>query len=218
MDVPGGQGAGVEVGVDQAFGAQVRLAPGAAAGLGPEERRRSFLCPARGETSAADAMFPEDLADQRVLAHGAQLCALPGDRERSALHERAGGTADAIELAAALDYLCPGIVAGRCGRTPGAGAAVPVQRGDPGGQGVHRAQLRAVLAARDALRAEAGRLATEITAQRELLVAREHELRQQRDDLRTLRADLRERLTTEPRQASAPSAEPAEPGHADPIA
>ncbi|MFI7705463.1 hypothetical protein [Nonomuraea sp. NPDC049480] len=86
-----------------------RLRP--AAGLGFEERRRSFLCLARGETFAADRMFPEDLADQRVLAYGAQLCALPGDQERNALHERAGGTGDAIELAAALEYLCPGIVA-----------------------------------------------------------------------------------------------------------
>ncbi|MFC7582342.1 hypothetical protein ACFQYP_00010 [Nonomuraea antimicrobica] len=66
---------------------------------------------ARDETFAADSMFPEDLADQRVLAYGSQLRALPGDRERNALHERAGGTADTIELAAALEYLCPGIVA-----------------------------------------------------------------------------------------------------------
>ncbi|MFD0474119.1 hypothetical protein ACFQ0B_42150 [Nonomuraea thailandensis] len=86
-----------------------RLRP--AAGLGPEERRRSFLCLARGGTFAAATMFPEDLADQRVLAYGTELCALPGDRERHALHERAGGTADSIELAAALEYLCPGIVA-----------------------------------------------------------------------------------------------------------
>lgn len=92
-------------------GCRARLRP--AAGLGPEERRRSFLCLARGETFAADAMFPEDLADQRILTYGAQLCALPGDQERHALHERAGGTADAIELAAALEYLCPGIVAGQ---------------------------------------------------------------------------------------------------------
>ncbi|MFC7593435.1 hypothetical protein ACFQYP_64315 [Nonomuraea antimicrobica] len=90
-------------------GCRDRLQP--AAGLGPEERRRSFLCVARDETFAADSMFPEDLADQRVLAYGSQLCALPGDRERNALHERAGGTADTIELAAALEYLCPGIVA-----------------------------------------------------------------------------------------------------------
>ncbi|MEV4017336.1 hypothetical protein AB0J35_43270 [Nonomuraea angiospora] len=90
-------------------GCRDRLRP--ATGLGPEERRRSFLCLARGETFAADTMFPEDLADQRILAYGAQLCALPGDRERHALHERAGGTADTIELAAALEYLCPGIVA-----------------------------------------------------------------------------------------------------------
>ncbi|MER7209213.1 hypothetical protein ABT340_19300 [Streptosporangium sp. NPDC000239] len=90
-------------------GCRDRLRPATA--LGPEERRRSFLCLARSETFAANAMFPERLADQRVLAHGAQLCALPGDRERNALHERAGGTADAIELAAALEYLCPGIVA-----------------------------------------------------------------------------------------------------------
>ncbi|MBB5783405.1 hypothetical protein [Nonomuraea jabiensis] len=86
-----------------------RLRP--ASGLGSEERRRSFLCLARGETFAADTMFPEDLADQRILAYGAQLCALPGDLERHALHKRAGGTADTIELAAALEYLCPGIVA-----------------------------------------------------------------------------------------------------------
>ncbi|MCF6469386.1 hypothetical protein FAF44_13430 [Nonomuraea sp. MG754425] len=84
---------------------------GPAAGRGPEERRRSFLCLARGTTFAADAMFPENLADQRILAYGGQLCALPGDRERQALYERAGGTADVIELVAALDYLCPGIVA-----------------------------------------------------------------------------------------------------------
>ncbi|MEU9836296.1 hypothetical protein AB0D67_32575 [Streptosporangium sp. NPDC048047] len=90
-------------------GCRDRLRP--ATGLGPEERRRSFLCLARGRTFAAEAMFPEDWADQRVLAYGARLCALPGDRERSALHERTGGTADAIELAAALEYLCPGIVA-----------------------------------------------------------------------------------------------------------
>ncbi len=90
-------------------GCRDRLRP--AAGLGPEERRRSFLCLARGETLAADAMFPEDLADQRILIHGAQLCALPGDQGRNALHSRAGGTADTIELAAALEYVCPGIVA-----------------------------------------------------------------------------------------------------------
>ncbi|MFF4414425.1 hypothetical protein ACFYY8_18005 [Streptosporangium sp. NPDC001559] len=90
-------------------GCRDRLRP--ATGLGLEERRRSFLCLARSETFAADAMFPERLADQRVLAYGARLCALPGDRERNALHERVGGTADAIELAAALEYLCPGIVA-----------------------------------------------------------------------------------------------------------
>ncbi|MGW6500663.1 hypothetical protein [Nonomuraea angiospora] len=90
-------------------GCRDRLRP--AAGLGPEERRRSFLCLARGQTFAAATMFPEDLADQRILAYGTQLCALPGDRERHALQKRAGGTADSIELAAALEYLCPGIVA-----------------------------------------------------------------------------------------------------------
>ncbi|WP_344484963.1 hypothetical protein [Nonomuraea monospora] len=90
-------------------GCRDRLRP--AAGLGLAERRRSFLCVARGETFAADAMFPADLPDQRVLAYGTELCALPAERERNALHERAGGTADTIELAAALEYLCPGIVA-----------------------------------------------------------------------------------------------------------
>ncbi|QFY09721.1 hypothetical protein GBF35_26465 [Nonomuraea phyllanthi] len=90
-------------------GCRGRLGP--AAGLGPEERRRSFLCLARGETFAGGAMFSEDLADQRILAYGAQLCALPGARERLVLHERAGGAGDTIELAAALEYLCPGIVA-----------------------------------------------------------------------------------------------------------
>ncbi|GAA3577310.1 hypothetical protein GCM10022419_068160 [Nonomuraea rosea] len=90
---------------------RLRPATGLGPGLGPAERRRSFLCLARGETFAADSMFPEDLADQRVLAYGAQLCALPGEQERHALHKRAGGTGDTIELTAALEYLCPGIVA-----------------------------------------------------------------------------------------------------------
>ncbi|MFI6920923.1 hypothetical protein ACIBIZ_13295 [Nonomuraea spiralis] len=90
-------------------GCRDRLRP--ATGLGPGERRRSFLCLARNETFAAGTMFPERLADQRVLAYGAQLCALPGDRERRTLHERAGGMGDVIELTAALEYLCPGIVA-----------------------------------------------------------------------------------------------------------
>ncbi|MFI6180037.1 hypothetical protein ACIA8R_31160 [Nonomuraea sp. NPDC051191] len=90
-------------------GCRGRLRPAAA--LGAEERRRSFLCLARGETFAAAAMFPEDLPDQRVLAHGARLCALPDVQERHALHRRTGGTADSVELAAALEYLCPGIVA-----------------------------------------------------------------------------------------------------------
>jgi hypothetical protein len=90
-------------------GCRDRLRP--PAGLGSEERRRSFLCLARGSTFAADTMFPEDVADQRILAYGSQACAVTGDRERQELHERTGGTADAIELATALEYLCPGIVA-----------------------------------------------------------------------------------------------------------
>ncbi|YCK37782.1 hypothetical protein ACNF49_28125 [Actinomadura sp. ATCC 39365] len=90
-------------------GCRGRLRP--AAGLGPQEQRRSFLCLARSETFAAGTMFPGRLADQRVLAYGGQLCALRGDQERLALHERAGGMGDSIELAAALEYLCPGIVA-----------------------------------------------------------------------------------------------------------
>ncbi|MEV4309203.1 hypothetical protein [Nonomuraea sp. NPDC049624] len=90
-------------------GCRDRLRP--ATGLGPEERRRSFLCLARSDTFAAGTMFPGRLPDQRVLAYGGQLCALPGDQERLALHGRAGGMGDAIELAAALEYLCPGIVA-----------------------------------------------------------------------------------------------------------
>ncbi|MFF4196751.1 hypothetical protein [Nonomuraea sp. NPDC001831] len=90
-------------------GCRDRLRP--ATGLDAEERRRSFLCLARSDTFAAGTMFPGRLPDQRVLAYGGQLCALPGDQERLALHGRAGGMGDAIELAAALEYLCPGIVA-----------------------------------------------------------------------------------------------------------
>ncbi|MCK2215426.1 hypothetical protein MF672_016750 [Actinomadura sp. ATCC 31491] len=92
-------------------GCRDRLRP--AAGLGVEERRRSFLCLARGETFTTAPLFPEDLPDQRVLARGEELCALPGDRERDARHRRAGGSGDTAELAAALDHLCPGLEARR---------------------------------------------------------------------------------------------------------
>ncbi|MER7619789.1 hypothetical protein, partial [Nonomuraea wenchangensis] len=90
-------------------GCAYRIRPAAAGG--PEERRRSFLCLARQETFAGGTMFPEDLPDQRILARAEKLCAQAGDSERMALHRRDGGGADSVELAQALEYLCPGIVA-----------------------------------------------------------------------------------------------------------
>ncbi|MED7924210.1 hypothetical protein SMD20_08200 [Nonomuraea sp. LP-02] len=89
-------------------GCRDRIRPVAAAG--PEERREAFLCLARHDTFAGGTMFPEDLPDQRILARAEKLCAQAGDSERMALYQR-DGRADAVELAQALEYLCPGIVA-----------------------------------------------------------------------------------------------------------
>ncbi|MFG1873918.1 hypothetical protein ACGFIV_03665 [Sphaerisporangium sp. NPDC049003] len=76
-----------------------------------EDRRRAFLCVARDDTERGTPIFPKDLADQRVLVYGEELCAVPGVKERQALLLRAGGSADAAELGGALEFLCPGIVA-----------------------------------------------------------------------------------------------------------
>ncbi|MFI6908068.1 hypothetical protein ACIBKY_42875 [Nonomuraea sp. NPDC050394] len=74
--------------------------------------RDAFLCLARSEENAVRApMFPEDQPDQRVLAHGADLCALPTAKERGDHLEAVGGSAEPPELAAALEFLCPGILA-----------------------------------------------------------------------------------------------------------
>ncbi|MCG5215795.1 DUF3488 domain-containing protein [Streptosporangium sp. KLBMP 9127] len=77
----------------------------------PEDRRQAFLCLARDYTHAGMAMFPEDLPDQRVMAYGEELCAVPGVEERQELLRRAGGSAEAGELSGALEFLCPGVAA-----------------------------------------------------------------------------------------------------------
>ncbi|OUC96488.1 hypothetical protein CA984_14840 [Streptosporangium minutum] len=77
----------------------------------PRDRRQAFLCLARSGTPAGTPMFPEDLPDQRILAHGRELCTLPGAEERQALLRRMGGAADAAELGDALEFLCPGVIA-----------------------------------------------------------------------------------------------------------
>ncbi|MER5321240.1 hypothetical protein [Streptosporangium roseum] len=77
----------------------------------PQDRWRAFLCLARDETSSGKPMFPEDLSDQRVLAYGKELCAVPGVEGRQELLRRAGGSAGTAELGDALEFLCPGVVA-----------------------------------------------------------------------------------------------------------
>ncbi|MFI6297802.1 hypothetical protein ACIBEJ_39850 [Nonomuraea sp. NPDC050790] len=74
--------------------------------------RDAFLCLARSEENAVRApMFPTDQPDQRVLAHGADLCALPTADERQARLDAVGGSAEPQALATALEFLCPGILA-----------------------------------------------------------------------------------------------------------
>ncbi|WP_089207269.1 hypothetical protein [Streptosporangium subroseum] len=77
----------------------------------PEDRQQAFLCLARDGTYTGTPMFPENLPDQRLLAYGEELCAVPGVEERRALLGRAGGSADVAELGDALEFLCPGVVA-----------------------------------------------------------------------------------------------------------
>ncbi|WP_440071633.1 hypothetical protein [Streptosporangium sp. OZ121] len=77
----------------------------------PQDRRRSFLCLARDDGHAGTAMFPGNLPEQRILAHGEELCAVPGAEERQALLRRAGGSATTDELGDALEFLCPGVIA-----------------------------------------------------------------------------------------------------------
>ncbi|ACZ86846.1 hypothetical protein [Streptosporangium roseum] len=77
----------------------------------PQDRWRAFLCLARDDTSTGKPMFPEDLPDQRVLAYGKQLCAVPGVEGRQELLRRAGGSAGTAGLGDALEFLCPGVVA-----------------------------------------------------------------------------------------------------------
>jgi hypothetical protein len=74
------------------------------------DRQQAFLCLARGGTPTGTPMFPEDLPDQRILAHGRKLCALPGAEERQALLRRVGGSADTVELGDALKFLCPDVI------------------------------------------------------------------------------------------------------------
>ncbi|MFI9552146.1 hypothetical protein [Nonomuraea endophytica] len=77
----------------------------------PEDRQRAFLCLARSEENAVrEPMFPKDQPDQRILAHGADLCALPKAKDRAARLQLAGGAAEPHDLAAALEFLCPGVV------------------------------------------------------------------------------------------------------------
>ncbi|MEU4405822.1 hypothetical protein AB0F88_14950 [Streptosporangium sp. NPDC023963] len=79
----------------------------------PQDRRRSFVCLARDDGRGGAAMFPGNLPEQRILAHGEELCAVPGAEERQALLRRAGGSATTDELGDALEFLCPGVVAGQ---------------------------------------------------------------------------------------------------------
>ncbi len=79
----------------------------------PRDRRRSFLCLARDDGRTGVAMFPGNLPEQRVLAHGEELCAASGAEERQALLRRAGGSATTDELGDALEFLCPGVIAGQ---------------------------------------------------------------------------------------------------------
>ncbi|MFI6388638.1 hypothetical protein [Nonomuraea sp. NPDC050540] len=71
----------------------------------PEDRRRAFLCLAR-----TGDMFPADQPDQRVLAHGTDMCALPQAKDRAERLRLAGGAAEPDDLAAALNFLCPAVV------------------------------------------------------------------------------------------------------------
>ncbi|MEU8385717.1 hypothetical protein, partial [Streptosporangium sp. NPDC048865] len=77
----------------------------------PQDRRRTFLCLARDDTPTGTPMFPENLPEQRVLAYGERLCAVPGAEEQGALLRRAGGSATTTELGDALEFLCPAVVA-----------------------------------------------------------------------------------------------------------
>ncbi|MEU8248316.1 hypothetical protein [Nonomuraea sp. NPDC048916] len=77
----------------------------------PEDRRWSFLCLARNDVYTGTPMFPEDLPDQRALAYGEELCAVPAVEERQVLLRRLGGSAGTAELGDALEFLCPGVVA-----------------------------------------------------------------------------------------------------------
>ncbi|MFB9527213.1 hypothetical protein [Nonomuraea roseola] len=77
----------------------------------PRDRQQAFLCLARDDTPTGTAMFSEDLPDQRILAHGRKLCAVPGAEERQALLRRAGGQASTGELSDALEFLCPDVIA-----------------------------------------------------------------------------------------------------------
>lgn len=77
----------------------------------PRDRSWSFLCVARSETGTGQPLFPEDLADQRVLAYGEKLCAVSGADGRQAMLKRAGGSTDTSRLHDAIEYLCPDVVA-----------------------------------------------------------------------------------------------------------
>ncbi|GAA2213962.1 hypothetical protein GCM10009850_094260 [Nonomuraea monospora] len=81
------------------------------AGTRPQDRRATFLCLAR-DASSGTPMFPSDLPDQQVVAHGRRLCATPDVQKRHASLRRLGtDPTDTTQVGDALEFLCPGAAA-----------------------------------------------------------------------------------------------------------
>ncbi|UBU09441.1 hypothetical protein [Nonomuraea gerenzanensis] len=76
----------------------------------PQDRRRTFLCLARDD-SVESPIFPRNLPDRQVLAHGDRLCAMPAVKDRQEWLRRTNEPPGMVRLGDALEFLCPGAAA-----------------------------------------------------------------------------------------------------------
>jgi hypothetical protein len=77
----------------------------------PAEREAMFLCRARSREGGVPPMFPDDLPDQAILAHGRSLCRAKDHDEQAAILTRAGSARPAWGAKPwDLVYVCPEII------------------------------------------------------------------------------------------------------------